>query len=264
MLRNQSGSAAILIILVVVGVVAVAFLFKPVSAYIQIVRERNDPSCAWDSNTTLMYGEKPRCPYLKRADDLFIKQVLKAHGGDKQLAVLDISSAGWVYFYSGDYDTAMKRFNQEWLLDQAKSNTYWSFALLLYKQNKINDANRMIDRTFSLVKNEEDYKAYHCDLIFQSESTNDKTRISRNDDFYNKIKKYLDNSLQKFDSNSCHFNSAANYYLMDDNNKMQKEVDLAKKNGEDVPHLITGFLAGTTELLPEMNAALQEVHKDSK
>ena len=38
---------------------------------------------------------------------------------------------GWQYFYSGDLDTAIKRFNQAWMFDRENADAYWGFGLIM-------------------------------------------------------------------------------------------------------------------------------------
>lgn len=37
---------------------------------------------------------------------------------------------GWKYFYKGDIDTAIKRFNQAWMFDTNSATAYWGFGLI--------------------------------------------------------------------------------------------------------------------------------------
>lgn len=37
---------------------------------------------------------------------------------------------GWKYYYSGDMDTAMKRFNQSWMFNRENADAYWGFGLI--------------------------------------------------------------------------------------------------------------------------------------
>ena len=38
---------------------------------------------------------------------------------------------GWQYFYKGDFDTAIKRFNQGWMFDRENPEVYWGFGLIM-------------------------------------------------------------------------------------------------------------------------------------
>ena len=38
---------------------------------------------------------------------------------------------GWQYYYKGDYDTAIKRFNQGWMFNRENPEVYWGFGLVM-------------------------------------------------------------------------------------------------------------------------------------
>lgn len=38
---------------------------------------------------------------------------------------------GWKYYYSGDLDTAIKRFNQAWMFDRENVEALWGFGLIM-------------------------------------------------------------------------------------------------------------------------------------
>ena len=43
----------------------------------------------------------------------------------------DAADRGWKYYESGDYATAMRRFNQAWLLDSDNAEAYWGMGLVI-------------------------------------------------------------------------------------------------------------------------------------
>lgn len=43
----------------------------------------------------------------------------------------DAAKLGWKYFYGGDPDVAMKRFNQAWMFDRKNPEAYWGFGLIM-------------------------------------------------------------------------------------------------------------------------------------
>ncbi len=67
-------------------------------------------------NELPMFGGVTKNAAMIQADNDFIATVLakgvtRAQGSDKMVVL------GWQYFFQHDYTTAMKRFNQAWLLD---------------------------------------------------------------------------------------------------------------------------------------------------
>ena len=45
-----------------------------------------------------------------------------------------LAGLGWKYFYKGDLDTAIKRFNQAWLFDEKNYQAYWGFGIICGKR----------------------------------------------------------------------------------------------------------------------------------
>jgi|LSQX01.3.fsa_nt_gb tetratricopeptide (TPR) repeat protein len=43
----------------------------------------------------------------------------------------DAVQRGWEAYYEDDLDTAMKQFNQAWILDRENSEAYWGFGLIM-------------------------------------------------------------------------------------------------------------------------------------
>ncbi|AGF78017.1 hypothetical protein UWK_01457 [Desulfocapsa sulfexigens DSM 10523] len=49
---------------------------------------------------------------------------------DKKLS-RETAQLGWKYFYKGDHDTAIKRFNQAWMFDHNNLDALWGFGLIM-------------------------------------------------------------------------------------------------------------------------------------
>jgi tetratricopeptide (TPR) repeat protein len=43
----------------------------------------------------------------------------------------DATHRGWEAYYQGDFDTAIKRFNQGWMFDRENPEVYWGFGLIM-------------------------------------------------------------------------------------------------------------------------------------
>lgn len=92
-------------------------------------------------NTKPMYGEVVKNEEYKKADEEFKKECLdKFKTIDSSVAVqIDL---GWRYFYNNDLKTAMKRFNQAWLLNPEFPDSYFGFAALMDMQANVSAAKR--------------------------------------------------------------------------------------------------------------------------
>ena len=56
-----------------------------------------------------------------------VKELGTRHKASEALVQL-----GFRYLYNGDVETAMKRFNQAWLLDPKNENAYWGFGAVYF------------------------------------------------------------------------------------------------------------------------------------
>jgi tetratricopeptide (TPR) repeat protein len=102
-----------------------------------------DPSKMAD-NTLPMYGgpDHVKTPYQLEADEKFIQAVAQK-GESREKASQAVAAGGWAFFNKGDLSTAMKRFNQAWLLDPNNPEIYKGFAAILKKQGKMDEAQKI-------------------------------------------------------------------------------------------------------------------------
>ncbi|MDD5226444.1 MAG: tetratricopeptide repeat protein [Candidatus Omnitrophica bacterium] len=91
------------------------------------------------TNEIPMYGGIPRTPHEKEADDKLIQSTIKAYGS-KEAAFQKAFEFGWSYFYKRDYATAMKRFNQSWLIDPDDPRVFNAFGAVVEAQGDSKEA----------------------------------------------------------------------------------------------------------------------------
>src|SRR5260221_9416180 len=87
------------------------------------------PAAAVSLNEQPMFGNQPKTPQMLVADAQFLaaaeKYGTRAQVSDKSVQL------GWQYFSKHDIPTAMKRFNQAWLLDPDNGDAFHGFAVLV-------------------------------------------------------------------------------------------------------------------------------------
>src|SRR5882724_2165625 len=93
------------------------------------------PVAAASLNEQPMFGNQPKTPEMLAADAQFIAATEKygythAQGSDKSVEL------GWRYFSKHDIPTAMKRFNQAWLLDPDNGDAFHGFAVLVMARDQ--------------------------------------------------------------------------------------------------------------------------------
>ncbi len=92
-------------------------------------------------NTRPMYGEVPKSDDYKKIDEDFKKECLQKFKTIDSAVNVHVDQ-GWRYFYNNDLKTAMKRFNQAWLLNPEFPDAYFGFAALLEMQEGKVEAQR--------------------------------------------------------------------------------------------------------------------------
>jgi len=76
------------------------------------------------------YGGSPPTVEQQRIHDRFIQEIVKVWG-TKERAFQETLKLAWAYFQQGDYATAMKRFNQAWLLDPNHPEVFHGYSKIL-------------------------------------------------------------------------------------------------------------------------------------
>jgi len=100
--------------------------------------------CAWSQqvdDTKPMHGEVEKDERYKKIDADFRKDMLEQFGSIDN-AVTEYLNYAWTGFYRNDLETAMRRFNQAWLLNPESPDAYFGFAALLEMQGKSAEATR--------------------------------------------------------------------------------------------------------------------------
>ena len=85
-------------------------------------------------NEQPMFGGIQKTAAMKKADDDYIRSVVAA-GYTRESGAQAAVELGFKYFSKGDFVTAMKRFNQAWLLNPKLGDTYHGFALVLIERD---------------------------------------------------------------------------------------------------------------------------------
>ena len=155
------------------------FLLFPLSGYVFSERIRID--------NVPMYGqpEVVRPDKLKKTDEEFIRQVSATFFSRNQA-----SEAWWVkgeqYRKEGNFDFAMRRYNQSWLLDPNNYQPYWGFGLVLAQQGKIDNAIKYLKMSEKLINDDYQKAALLSDLGFAyiNKALNDPSYFNKADSLF--------------------------------------------------------------------------------
>ena len=101
------------------------------------------------------YGLLPKPPEMLAADQMFIENVTKDAKGDRKAAAVAFAGIGWEYYRKGDRATAMRRFNQSWLLDPQNGFAVWGMAALESNAGHHDSAQKLFEEAETLVPESE-------------------------------------------------------------------------------------------------------------
>lgn len=128
-----------------------------------------------------MYGqpEESRSPEQLKADQDFIETASKEFGGSEKASTIWYLK-GDEYFSQKNYDYAMRRYNQSWLLNPDNYQPYWGFGRVMLQINEFKrsvtyfkSAKELVDDDFQKVALLGDYGAA---LSYAAVNEKDKTK----------------------------------------------------------------------------------------
>ena len=92
------------------------------------------------------YGGLEKSRRLRKADETFFAFCDK-NWASRPAAAVYHAKRGWDYYYANDFTTAIKRFNQAWLLDSTNAGAYWGFGMIEGQRYHDTDALRYFKRS---------------------------------------------------------------------------------------------------------------------
>lgn len=90
-------------------------------------------------NVLPMYGGVAKNESQANADNDFLKTI-DAQGQTRDSSSRFFSNRGWSYYYQGNDNLAMKRFNQAWLLNPNNASAYFGFGSIIGRRRSSIDS----------------------------------------------------------------------------------------------------------------------------
>jgi tetratricopeptide (TPR) repeat protein len=180
--------------------------------------------CPEGINKLPMYGRVKKCKEQLESDKDFLNDCDKRFASRKEAAQFHVDK-GWEYFYKNDFETAMKRFNQAWLLDSLNADTYWGYGNILGRRdNKFKESLEHFERSLKMSPNNarvwESAASSYGQLFYQTKDV----------DLLNKTIDYLKTSLQLEPNNARVYGQlAASYSYFTQKDSARKYMDITDK-----------------------------------
>lgn len=187
-----------------------------------------------DPSQLPMYGgmDRQADPVLKGADEALIEGTTKEFGS-RELASQRFVDQGFRFYFQDDLSTAMRRFNQGWLLNQDNPDVYYGFMAVLNDREDFCAARAMVERAFELGlrrKPEElaDAGRVYAICAVQDHSLSEETKTAyakKSSEYYTEALKLQPNSAYVYGS------WATASYWLGDYRTAWKYVKLERENG---------------------------------
>lgn len=149
-----------------------------------------------DINLQPEYGNAQKSEEQIKSDNEFVEEILK-HYKNKEEASKEMTKLGMNYLYEkGDFVTAMKRFNQAFLLNKENADVYYGYGTIYFNLGAFEDARFQYDKGLKLNPNHSemltDYGTTYLADFYENENKESLTRADE----------YLKKSLKIDDKNS--------------------------------------------------------------
>jgi tetratricopeptide (TPR) repeat protein len=117
--------------------------------FISIAACQTAVQCPEGINLEPEYGNQIKCPEQIQIDKEFINECKKVFPTMDSAYSYHIE-AGWDYFRKNDTATAMKRFNQAWLINKKNEGSYWGFGTLLGLRHDFERSKYYFDKALAI------------------------------------------------------------------------------------------------------------------
>lgn len=185
-----------------------------------------------------MYGglDRQADPILKGADDALIEGTTKEFG-TREVASQKFVDQGFRYYFQDDLSTAMRRFNQAWLLNPENPDAFYGFVAVLSDREEFCEARELIEKAFELGlrrKAEElaDAGRVYALCAVQNKALSDENRAA----YVKRSSEYYTEALQVQPGSAYVYGSwaSASYWLGDYANAW-RYVKLQRQSGGEPP-----------------------------
>lgn len=228
--------------LIIVKVLVINLLVDESPAYNEI------PMYGFSSHEQYLSERKPS---IAKIDDDFINFVLNYTHGDKRNASNAACDRGFEYFNNNDPRTAIKRFNQGWLLDYENPCVFAGYGYMYGKSGDYENATTMYQKAFELSNKNESYWWIYVDyseIMIQCYHFS-KERM----DCLNKAEESIHVAAQISNASKIHRTLAFIYYEKEDYEKAWIEVHKAIDGGMNKKEFNSGFGDALRKKMPDPN-----------
>lgn len=183
------------------------------------------------------YGNVEKTESQKVDDENFKEDILEYYKGDTMAASKKMSDLGFTYLYDkGDFVTAMRRFNQAFLLDPKNADAYYGYGTIFFNLGAMTKAREQYDKGLEIDPEHSeiltDYGTTYLGDYYESLENGEGNTA----EFLTKADEYLEKSLEfdKEDSNTIYKLSIVKMYMGDCKEARELLKEAKKMNNPNV------------------------------
>jgi tetratricopeptide (TPR) repeat protein len=120
---------------------------------------------AQDISLLPKYGSLQKTEKQLTTDQKFIAEIDTLYQGNRTKAAADASNRGWQLLRQGNFNDAMRRFNQAWLLDSSNGHALWGMAAVLGGTGKLDEAVKFFIEAERSIGNDIDFAADYARAV---------------------------------------------------------------------------------------------------
>jgi len=228
------------------------------------INAQQSPEEFYPDNEKVMYGyndyedyltNQPNFPELYGADKEFILSMLKKMDSLEK-ASEEANLWGWEYMRKGDGATAIKRFNQAWLLNPENPDVYWSFGTISSSEGDFTKSIEMFEKAEQINEKSKQFEKestldnFYCDygysLIYLYDNLGDDSIINEAIDL---LEESI--SLSEDTSDCCtNWKLAVAYYVKGDYDTSWNQAIVADKLESSCTEQYRPFIADLNKASP--------------
>ena len=125
------------------------FFASMICAAQQVTYKEFQEEAKTEINLRPEYGNLKKSTDYDSADKTFINNALQEDGTPRK-ASEHLVQLGFKYLYQSDLKTAMRRFNQAWLLDPTNENSFWGFGAVYFMFDDKEEALKQLKKGLSI------------------------------------------------------------------------------------------------------------------
>jgi tetratricopeptide (TPR) repeat protein len=140
-------------------------IFRSIFALFTVFFFALNIACAQNINLLPKYGSNPTNEAQQSADAKFIATVDEYYKGNREKAAQELAVKGWEDLQQKDFNSAMRRFNQSWLINNSSGTAIWGMAVIQARTGNPTEAMKLFTEAERTIGEDIDFATDYAKAI---------------------------------------------------------------------------------------------------